>query len=67
MTGAVSYTLAQREAHAESHILIMAGLGEMEKTISWRVCQTYGVPHLVDHIKAIKSRLRNELSFGEGK
>jgi hypothetical protein len=66
----IAYPLKQREADAESHILAMAAVGihHMERTISWRVAQTYGVPHLVDHLKALKSKFRNELSFsGEGK
>jgi hypothetical protein len=43
----------------------MAGLGvqQMERANSARVAETYGVPHLVPHLKAMKARFRNELSI----
>ena len=64
-----AYTLAQREAHAEQHIIIMAGLSlrDMERTVSAKVAVTYGVPHMVERLKALKAQFRNELSIpGEG-
>ena len=65
-----AYPLAQREAHAEQHIMVMAGISlrDMERTVSAKVAQTYGVPHMVGRLKALKAKFRNELSIpGEGK
>jgi hypothetical protein len=69
-TAAYPYTLAQREAHAEQHILVLAGLSvqRMEQAKSAHVAATYGVPHMVNRLKGMKARFRNELSIsGEGK
>lgn len=60
-----AYPLAQREAHAEQHIIIMAGMSlrDMERTVSAKVAVTYGVPHMVERLKVLKAQFRNELSI----
>ena len=66
---AEAYSLAQREAHAEQHILAMAAINirELERTVSAHVAATYGVPHMVSRLKALKATFRNELSTGGDK
>jgi hypothetical protein len=63
---AQAYPLSQREAHAEQHIAILAALSlqKMEQAKSALVAATYGVPHMVERLKAIKAAFRNELSSG---
>lgn len=63
----IAYPQAQREMHAEQHILICASRGSvwLENTISREVVKTYGLPEsFIDTLKALKARFRNELSFG---
>lgn len=64
-----AYPLAQRRAHAEQHILLMAAAGHLEVTQSRHIAATYGLPEsAIPELKAIKAKHRNELSFGgEGK
>jgi hypothetical protein len=42
----------------------MAAVGRMGLTITAKVAETYGVPHMVPVLKALKAKFRNELSFG---
>lgn len=62
-----AYPQSQRIAHAEQHILTCAGLGSdwLERTVSHRIVQTYGLPEMfLGHLKSLKAQFRNELSFG---
>lgn len=64
-----AYPLAQRRAHAEQHVTIMASLNKLEVTQSRHIVRTYGLPeNFVESLKQLKAKFRNELSFsGEGK
>jgi hypothetical protein len=62
-----AYPRRQREAHAEQHILAMVAIKQLETPKSAEVANTYGIPDFVNHLKAMKAKFRNELSFGEGK
>jgi hypothetical protein len=61
-----AYPRQQRELHAEQHILTMSALHQLETPRSAEVAKTYGIPDFVDRLKAMKARLRTELSFSEG-
>lgn len=63
----IAYPIAQREMHAEQHILISAAQGWLETTQSAHVARTYGLPpSFVQTIKSWKAKHRNELSFAGG-
>jgi len=62
----MSYTRLRRVIHAYRFIRDMARVGQLEKTQSRFVANTYGLE--VELVKRMKARFRNELSFsGEGK
>lgn len=62
-----AYTPAQRRAHAEQHIVMMAAIGKLEITQSRQIVRTYGLPDsVIAELKAIKAKFRNELSFAGG-
>lgn len=63
---AAAYPLEQRQAYAEQHILLASSCGFLDQTSCWRICQTYNVPHFIDHLKELRARLRTELSFSGG-
>jgi hypothetical protein len=62
-----AYPLSQRRAHADSHIMTMAAIGQLETTQSRHIVRTYGLPEsVIDELKALKAQFRNELSFSGG-
>lgn len=63
-----AYTIQQRQAHAEQAITIAAALGFLADTSCTRICETYGVPHFVNELKAMKGKLFPEFALnGDGK
>jgi hypothetical protein len=67
LTPHLSYTLAQRIAHAEQAILFASAGSWLDQTSCWHICRTYGVPDFIDRLKELRAGFRNELSFAEGK
>jgi hypothetical protein len=64
---AQAYPLAQRQAHAEQHLLIASSGGWLDKTSCSQIARTYGIPDLVTALKQMKRGLFPEFVCGDGK
>jgi hypothetical protein len=63
-----AYPLAQRQAHAEQHLLVASASGWLDKTSCSQIARTYGVAHLIADLKAAKAKLFPEFACnGDGK
>lgn len=64
----MTYTIPQREGHAEQAILLAAAGGWLDKTSCTQIAHTYGVVHMIADLKKLKGQLFPEFAMnGEGK
>jgi hypothetical protein len=59
---AIAYSLAQRELHAEQHLLTASAAGFLDKTSCSRIAETYGVKHLISELKRMKGKMFPEFA-----
>lgn len=62
-----AYPREQREAHAESHLLVAAAAGFLGQTSCTQIARTYGVADLIPDLKAMKAKLFPEFACGGDK